>query len=61
MARWLRISGYSRIMTNNHKLTSVIKGRTISGTANQGAVLTILFDDGSKMAVQTAGAASRLC
>ncbi len=48
-------------MTSNHKLTGVLKGRTISGTANQGAVLTILFDDGSKMAGQTAGAVSRPC
>ncbi len=48
-------------MTSNHKLTSVIKGRTIFGTSNQGDVLTILFDDGSQMTVQTAGAPSRLC
>lgn len=43
-------------MTSNHKLTGVLKGRTISGTSNQGDVLTILFDGGSKMTVQTAGA-----
>ena len=42
-------------MTSNHKLTGVLKGRTISGTSNEGGVLTILFDDGSKMTVQTAG------
>ncbi len=48
-------------MTNNHKLTSVIKGRTLSGTSNQGDVLTVLFDDGPQMTVQTAGAASRSC
>jgi len=48
-------------MTSNHKLTSVIQGRTISGTANQGDVLTLLFDDGSQMIGQTAGAASRSC
>jgi len=46
-------------MTSNHKLTSVIQGRTLSGTSNQGDVLTILFGDGSKMTVQTAGAPSR--
>ena len=45
-------------MTSNHKLTGVLKGRTISGTSNQGDVLTILFDDGSKMTVQTAGASN---
>ncbi len=48
-------------MTSNHKLTGVLKGRTICGTSNQGDVLTILFDDGSKMTVQTAGAPSRPC
>ncbi len=48
-------------MTTNHKLTSLIQGRTISGTSNQGDVLTLLFDDGSKMTVPTAGAASRSC
>ncbi len=48
-------------MTSNHKLTSVIQGRTISGTSNQGAVLTILFDDGSQRTVQTAGASGSLC
>ncbi len=42
-------------MTSNHKLTGVLKGRTISGTSNQSDVLTILFDNGSKMTVQTAG------
>ena len=45
-------------MTSNHKLTGVLKGRTISGTANQGDVLTIHFTDGSSMAVQTAGSSN---
>ncbi len=45
-------------MTSNHKLTGVLKGRTISGTSNSGDVLTVLFDDGSKMAVQTAGSSN---
>ncbi len=48
-------------MTSNHKLTSVIQGRTLSGTSNQGDVLTLRFEDGSKMAGQTAGASSRPC
>ncbi len=45
-------------MTSNHKLTSLIQGRTISGTSNQGDVLTIFFTDGSKMTVQTAGSSN---
>jgi len=45
-------------MTSNHKLTGVLKGRTISGTSNQGDVLTVLFEDGSKTAGQTAGSVS---
>ncbi len=42
-------------MTSNHKLTTLIKGRTISGTANADNVLTISFTDGSQMTVQTQG------
>ncbi len=30
---------YIKAMTSNHKLTGVLKGRTISGSANQGDVL----------------------
>ena len=45
-------------MTSNHKLTGVLKGRTISGTSNQGDVLTVLFNDGSKMTVQTTGSSN---
>jgi hypothetical protein len=45
-------------MASNHKLTGILKGRTISGTSNQGNVLTILFDNGSKMTVQTAGSSN---
>lgn len=45
-------------MTSNHKLTSLIKGRAIAGTANQNDVLTITFTDGSKMTVQTAGSSN---
>ncbi len=42
-------------MTSNHKLTTLIKGRTISGTANADNVLTISFTNGSQMTVQTQG------
>lgn len=42
-------------MASNHKLTSLIQGRTIAGTSNQNDALTISFGDGSKMTVQTAG------
>lgn len=45
-------------MTSNHKLTTLIKGRTISGTANADNVLTVSFTDGSLMTVQTQGSAS---
>ena len=45
-------------MTSNHKLTALIKGRTISGTANADNVLTITFTDGSQMTVQTQGSVS---
>ncbi len=45
-------------MTSNHKLTTLIKGRTISGTANADNVLTISFTDGSQMTVQTQGSAN---
>lgn len=42
-------------MTSNHKLTTLIKGRTISGTGNANNVLTVSFTDGSLMTVQTQG------
>lgn len=42
-------------MTSNQKLTSVLKGRAITGTGNQGNALTIKLDDGSTLSVQTAG------
>jgi hypothetical protein len=42
-------------MASNHKLTGVIKGRTISGTQNRDGKLTIQFTDGSVMTVKTAG------
>lgn len=45
-------------MASNHKLTSLIGGRTIVGTSNQNDALTISFGDGSKMTVQTAAGSS---
>ncbi len=45
-------------MASNHKLTDVLKGRTITGTSNRGNVLTVGFDDGSTMIVQTAGSSN---
>ncbi|MGI4790930.1 MAG: hypothetical protein ACRYFS_19035 [Janthinobacterium lividum] len=45
-------------MASNHKLTTLIKGRTIAGTSNQGGVLTISFTDHSKITVQTAGSSN---
>jgi hypothetical protein len=42
-------------MSPNHKLTGVIKGRTFSGSSNSGDLMTIVFTDGSKMTVKTAG------
>jgi hypothetical protein len=42
-------------MTSNHKLTAVLKGRTITGTQHQDQRLTIVFADGSTMTVKTAG------
>ncbi len=45
-------------MASNHKLTGVLKGRTITSTQSQGDELRIGFDDGSTMTVRTGGAAS---
>ena len=45
-------------MASNHKLTTRLQGRTISGTANQNDALTISFTDQSKMTVQTAGSSN---
>lgn len=42
-------------MASNHKLTSLLQGRTIAGTSNADNALTISFTDQSKMTVQTAG------
>ena len=42
-------------MARNQKLTSLIQGRTITGTTTIDPVLTVQFDDGSQMTVQTDG------
>ena len=42
-------------MASNHKLTGVLRGKTVAGTSNQNDALTISFTDGSQMTVQTAG------
>jgi hypothetical protein len=45
-------------MASNHKLTGVLKRRTIMGTQSVGNELRISFNDGSTMTVQTGGSAS---
>ncbi len=45
-------------MTSNHKLTNLLKGRTIAGTQNQGDALTMTFTDGSLMTVNTVGSSN---
>jgi hypothetical protein len=42
-------------MTSNHKLTAVLKGRTITGTQTQDHRLIVAFHDGSTMTVHTSG------
>jgi hypothetical protein len=46
-------------MASNHKLTGLIRGRTIRSAQNQGDVLTIGFEDGSVMTVRTGGSTDR--
>ena len=41
-------------MHSNQKLTKIIAGRSISGTAQADGLLTITFDDGSTMKVKVA-------
>lgn len=45
-------------MAANHRLTSVLQGRTISGTQNQGGRLIISFADGSHISVKTSGSSN---
>jgi hypothetical protein len=41
-------------MAANHKLTAVIKGRTVTGVDQDGTTARVHFDDGSLMTVQLA-------
>lgn len=41
-------------MASNQKLTRVIAGRAIKASAQADDVLTLTFDDGSKMTIKTA-------
>ena len=45
----------TKSLARNQKLTSLIKGRTITGASTAASVLTVEFDDGSVMTVQTDG------
>jgi hypothetical protein len=39
-------------MALNHKLTALLRGRTITGTVQQGNILEITFENGSTMKVK---------
>ena len=45
-------------MSSNHKLTTTIQGRTISGTSNSNDKMTVNFTDGSAMTIKTAGSSN---
>ena len=45
-------------MASNHKLTNLLKGRTLAGTSQSGDTATLTFSDGSIMTVQTAPSSS---
>jgi uncharacterized protein (AIM24 family) len=47
------------MMASNHKLTAVLKGHTVTGTASQGNELRVSFDDGSTMTVKTGETSSQ--
>ena len=40
--------------TSNHKLTELLKGRTVSGSSDGNGEKSISFSDGSKLTVKTA-------
>jgi hypothetical protein len=46
-------------MTSNHKLTAVLKSRTLTGIDTQGTTLLLTFADGATMTVKTSGTATR--
>ena len=41
-------------MAANHKLTTILKGRTLSGTSQSGGEMSVSFTDGSKLTIKTA-------
>lgn len=45
-------------MASNHKLSTLLQGRTLQSTSNAGNVLTVTFTDGAHMTVQTQGSAN---
>ncbi len=45
-------------MTSNHKLTGLLKGRTVTGTQSGSGALRITFSDGSVLTAQTGPGAS---
>jgi hypothetical protein len=45
-------------MISNHKLTAVLKSRTITRTQTQDQKFIMAFDDGSTMMVHTAGSST---
>ena len=42
-------------MSSNHKLTGVLKGRTVASAQNQEGKLLVHFNDGSIMTIKTPG------
>jgi hypothetical protein len=45
-------------MAANHKLTKLLKGRTINGSSNSNDQMIISFTDGSKMTIKTSGSSN---
>lgn len=45
-------------MASNHKLTTLLTGRTITGSSNANNLMTINFDDGSAMTIKTGGSSN---
>lgn len=47
-------------MTSNHKLSALLKSRTVAASSAKDSVLTLTFNDGSTMTVQIAGDAPQV-
>lgn len=47
-----------RLMASNHKLTALLKGRTLAGTSQADGAMLLTFTDGSIMTIQTAPTSS---